>query len=194
VTEGGTGTSPQSCEGVVLGLDKRGPVGEEDKEEEREEGHMHMDEGGGETAPEASSGLDFEAFLPRALEILIQNSYLPPPSATTPSSTSSSELKNNLQKGLAEAFQAADRDASGSLDSQEFRRLLEDAGLGLTPPELSAVMAEVDQNGDGFISWAEFVPVTYDLLVDIARDMRVRSSYAGSPGTAAAAEQGPSVS
>ena len=48
-------------------------------------------------------------------------------------------------------------------------------------------MAMTDIDGDGQVSWQEFVPTAYDILVDVARGMRVRKgSAAGARSTPAA--------
>ena len=43
---------------------------------------------------------------------------------------------------------------------------------------MNAVMAMTDIDGDGQVSWQEFVPTAYDILVDVARGMRVRKGSA----------------
>ena len=54
---------------------------------------------------------------------------------------------------------------------------------------MNAVMVMADIDGDGHVqvSWQEFVPTAYDILVDVARGMRVRKgSAAGARSTPAA--------
>ncbi len=55
-----------------------------------------------------------------------------------------------------EIFSTYDRDASGSIDSQEFARLLEALGHDVTDDELLIALDVVDTNASGRISWSEF--------------------------------------
>ncbi|QJW98387.1 EF-hand domain-containing protein [Frigoriglobus tundricola] len=60
------------------------------------------------------------------------------------------------------AFAHYDDDGSGAIDKDELKLLLSDAGIGsgLTRWSwASGIMKEVDTDGDGGISWAEFEAV-----------------------------------
>jgi Ca2+-binding EF-hand superfamily protein len=60
------------------------------------------------------------------------------------------------EKELRDAFAVFDTDGSGSIDRKELKRLMKKLGQALTEAELDAMMDEVDTNGDGEISFAEF--------------------------------------
>jgi Ca2+-binding EF-hand superfamily protein len=57
---------------------------------------------------------------------------------------------------VVEIFQTYDRDRSGSIDSQEFARLLEALGQDLSDDELLIALDVVDTDASGRISWTEF--------------------------------------
>ena len=60
------------------------------------------------------------------------------------------------EKELRDAFAVFDTDKSGSIDRKELKRLMKKLGQTLTEGELDAMMDEVDENGDGEISFEEF--------------------------------------
>lgn len=60
------------------------------------------------------------------------------------------------EKELLDAFAVFDTDGSGSIDRKELKRLMKKLGQTLTEGELDAMMEEVDENGDGEISFEEF--------------------------------------
>ena len=57
---------------------------------------------------------------------------------------------------LLEAFKKFDKDGDGEVTANEVRDVLAKLGQKLSDAELEAMMAEVDENGDGVISFAEF--------------------------------------
>jgi len=57
---------------------------------------------------------------------------------------------------LLEAFKVFDKDGDGEVTANEVRDVLAKFGQKLSDAELEAMMAEVDRNGDGVISFAEF--------------------------------------
>lgn len=61
-------------------------------------------------------------------------------------------------------LQEFDEDQSGFLDRKEFKKCLTSAKLGLSSREVNAIMAEVDENEDGVIEYAEFMPLAIELL------------------------------
>ena len=63
-------------------------------------------------------------------------------------STRSSDIMN--------AFHAVDKDRSGYLSIEEFKKVLSNFKINLPPSALQAVMNKFDVNGDGTISYAEF--------------------------------------
>jgi Ca2+-binding EF-hand superfamily protein len=60
------------------------------------------------------------------------------------------------EKELRDAFAVFDTDGSGSIDRNELMKLMKKLGQALTEGELDAMMDEVDENGDGVISFEEF--------------------------------------
>lgn len=60
------------------------------------------------------------------------------------------------EKELRDAFAVFDTDGSGSIDRKELKKLMKKLGQILSEAELDAMMDEVDSNGDGEISFAEF--------------------------------------
>lgn len=66
--------------------------------------------------------------------------------------------------GLIAIFRTADVTREGCLSASEFHRVLDAMELGLTQYQKARLMAEADENADGYISYLEFVPVTLRLL------------------------------
>jgi Ca2+-binding EF-hand superfamily protein len=64
-------------------------------------------------------------------------------------------------------FRAADEDGSGSLDPSEFRACLGRTKLPFLPDEVETMLVECDQDGDGRVSYEEFVPKAFELLIEI---------------------------
>ena len=79
-----------------------------------------------------------------------------------------------LESMLIEMFKEADQDGNGTLDMAEFAKLMATANLGLSKTELDMLLAEADENTDGNVSYAEFVP----LAVEIVQVMMVKQKYA----------------
>ena len=79
----------------------------------------------------------------------------------------------DLENLLIELFKEADTDNSGTLDPAEFAGLMATAQLGLSKQELKFLLADADENSDGSISYAEFVP----LAVEVVQTMRLKQRY-----------------
>lgn len=75
--------------------------------------------------------------------------------------------KEQLVNLLSEIFRRSDQDNSGYLNRAEFMTCIRDAELGLTRKEINILMSHVDEDGDGKISYEEFVPICLKLLVQI---------------------------
>lgn len=60
------------------------------------------------------------------------------------------------EQELRDAFNFFDTDGSGAIDRKELKRLMKKLGQALTEAEIDAMMQEVDENGDGEISYEEF--------------------------------------
>ena len=54
-------------------------------------------------------------------------------------------------------FKAMDRNRNGSLDPVEFKYAMRDYGVGLTEPEITAIIKNFDSNKDGKLSFNEFL-------------------------------------
>lgn len=72
-----------------------------------------------------------------------------------------------LGQTLESIFLEADKNGDGTLDRDEFRSCLEKTELGLSPEIIDALAEKVDYNADGMISYHEFAPLCYDLLVEV---------------------------
>ena len=66
------------------------------------------------------------------------------------------ELDDEAHEEVFEIFRVYDRDGSGSIDRQEFSRLLEALGSSPSEDELAVALDVVDANHSGKISWDEF--------------------------------------
>jgi calmodulin len=58
---------------------------------------------------------------------------------------------------MRSVFNSFDTDGNGVLDKNELKNAFKDFKGGLTDEEVDALMAEADTNGDGQISFEEFV-------------------------------------
>lgn len=74
-----------------------------------------------------------------------------------------------LQHMISEIFHEADRDGNQFLDRKEFKKCLKlfAKELDLTVQDLRHIQVYADENGDGMISYQEFVPVALELLQQI---------------------------
>lgn len=75
--------------------------------------------------------------------------------------------REKLENTLRDMFNRADEDGSGKLNRTEFQTALRESGLGLTRQEINVLMAEVDEDDDGEIDYEEFLPVCFNVLVEI---------------------------
>lgn len=60
-------------------------------------------------------------------------------------------------KDLLQAFRAADKDKSGTLDDAELRRVLHRFNVDLGDSQFAELMQEIDEDRDGQVSYAEFM-------------------------------------
>merc|ERR1719263_2036904 len=72
--------------------------------------------------------------------------------------------RDELTELVGSIFERMDQDQSGTLSKQEFATALTSMELGLTRREINTVMFQIDQDGDGGVSYREFVPFAFDLL------------------------------
>eukprot|EP00943_MAST-04B_sp_MAST-4B-sp1_P004860 g4860.t1 len=68
-----------------------------------------------------------------------------------------SAKKSGSAKNVGAVFHAMDTDGNGSLDRKEFKEGLVDLGIDLRAQELDDLIDYFDHNGDGSISWEDFV-------------------------------------
>ena len=64
-----------------------------------------------------------------------------------------------MESELIDMFKRADVDATGVLSANEFHAILQALDLGLSQYQMARLLAEADENEDGEISYAEFVPI-----------------------------------
>jgi hypothetical protein len=68
-------------------------------------------------------------------------------------------------------FQQADTDGSGSLSFVEIQSIVERINVGLSPQEISLIIAAADVDASGEVDYNEFVP----LAVDMVHNMRTKT-------------------
>jgi Ca2+-binding EF-hand superfamily protein len=84
--------------------------------------------------------------------------------------------QEQLEASLSEMFQQADKDGNGVLDPDEFRSCLRAADLGLTDSDINDVGMNADKNDDGCISYTEFIPTAFQMLVAmLAKQIKTRA-------------------
>merc|ERR1719199_142523 len=72
--------------------------------------------------------------------------------------------RDELTELVTSIFERMDQDGSGTLSKAEFATALTSMELGLTRREINTVMFQIDQDGDGGVSYRESVPFAFDLL------------------------------
>lgn len=115
--------------------------------------------------------IEYEEFIPLALQI-VQGMYAKKrlEQHMTDVSQHAEDLlvhgmsRDELTELVGSIFERMDADGSGTLSKQEFATALTSMELGLTRREINTVMFQVDQDGDGGVSYREFVPFAFDLL------------------------------
>jgi Ca2+-binding EF-hand superfamily protein len=78
--------------------------------------------------------------------------------------------KDALSQVILDVFKKADKDNSGSLTIAEFQMCIREADLGLTRKEVNVLMHSVDVDFSGEITYEEFAPLCFDILVEILKD------------------------
>merc|ERR1712185_770354 len=59
--------------------------------------------------------------------------------------------------GMQRVFMRFDHDKSGSIDTEELAALLKSLGISLSPSQLQKAQAMLDPDGDGCITWEEYL-------------------------------------
>ena len=84
---------------------------------------------------------------------------------------------------LKHLFTEADEDGNGYLDAFEFRRCLgQSSDLGLSAADVSYLQEEADADGDGMISYEEFVTIAYDALANLSREKAIMQAMNSADG------------
>jgi Ca2+-binding EF-hand superfamily protein len=78
--------------------------------------------------------------------------------------------QQELEGILTDVFKKADKNGDGSLDRNEFRACLKDANLGFTRKEINLMLTEVDTDGDGRVTYDEFIPLCLHILTEMVAD------------------------
>jgi len=83
-----------------------------------------------------------------------------------------------LEEKLMEFFRSYDGDASGYLEATEFQQAItsgtEGTGIDFTPEQAQLLLVAADEDGDGRISYNEFMRVAIQLLEYHDREQRIR--------------------
>jgi len=87
-----------------------------------------------------------------------------PQGAPPPQGHVSALTHEELEEVVVDLFRRFDADGSGALDRHEFKACLQDAGLGLRKRDVNRIMAQVDADDDGVVSYAEFMPLAVEVL------------------------------
>ncbi|KAJ1471221.1 hypothetical protein T484DRAFT_3538519 [Baffinella frigidus] len=70
-----------------------------------------------------------------------------------------------LVEYLTNLFVQADVDKNGVLDRAEFKRLMQEAELGLSASNIKLLYSQADMNEDGCIEYREFIPAAVELII-----------------------------
>ncbi|RHY29435.1 hypothetical protein DYB32_005138 [Aphanomyces invadans] len=76
---------------------------------------------------------------------------------------------------LIALFESADEDKSGSVDEQEFRKLLVRMDICISDEEVDKLVVEVDTNNNGLIEWDEFVMFGLDVVFRLLEERKATS-------------------
>jgi Ca2+-binding EF-hand superfamily protein len=118
----------------------------------------------------ADGMVEYEEFIPLALQI-VQSIYAKKAVANMiddvedqASALVHGMSREELTACIGTMFEEIDVDNTGLLSRANFVQALQSMELGLTRRELNAVMFQVDEDQDGFISYREFARFAFDLL------------------------------
>merc|ERR1711865_120193 len=75
--------------------------------------------------------------------------------------------REELEGTLMEMFKQADKDGNGVLDRKEFRDCMKAADLGLRRKDINAIASQTDVDDDGNITYEEFIPTAFEVLVEM---------------------------
>jgi len=81
------------------------------------------------------------------------------------------QLNEDELKGLRDVFMALDGNGDGKLTVAEMKEGIAKSGLKEIPPDLQAIMEDVDSDGSGEIDYTEFLAATLDKRVYMKEDV-----------------------
>ena len=93
----------------------------------------------------------------RSLSYMEQNSSEFPQSNINTVAHKLQAMLMSAESGLAEAFNKADANASGTIDFGEFKAIVAALHLDLSDQEILTLLRHFDRNGDSYITYDEFV-------------------------------------
>jgi len=117
--------------------------------------------------------IQYEEFIPVAMQVLLGQQDMMDTYITTEQESAArsllmeGETQEQVLRKLKKYFLFADEDNSGFLDAREFKNILGHMGFPLTAAQISEVMKLVDVNHDNQVSYEEFLPVAFELLVKV---------------------------
>ncbi|CAM9628051.1 unnamed protein product [Choristocarpus tenellus] len=87
------------------------------------------------------------------------------------------DLEADEVEDLREAFRNFDKDGSGEIDEEELRTVMTSLGYNPTNKQLKDMMGKVDLDGNGLISFPEFVTMMRKCKVDTDFDRQIREAF-----------------
>jgi len=117
--------------------------------------------------------IEYEEFIPIAMDMLMIEQDAMDSAISQYDETAARQFllqgktRDSLERQMKKMFLFADEDCSGLLDPAEFKKALGEMGLPLTAAQTTELIKMVDANEDGLISYDEFVPVAFELLVQV---------------------------
>ncbi|KXZ53746.1 hypothetical protein GPECTOR_6g663 [Gonium pectorale] len=87
--------------------------------------------------------------------------------------------QDELEALMLKVFKKADADGSGQLNRHEFKEALKAAELGLTRKDINLILSHIDVDKDGLVSYEEFIPVCFQVLVERFKDEIVVNDILG---------------
>lgn len=74
--------------------------------------------------------------------------------------------RDEREARMKKMFEIADTDNSGTLDKDELRICLQNAGFGFSKAEIEFMVVESDADGDGGVDFNEFIPLCYEMMIE----------------------------
>ena len=76
--------------------------------------------------------------------------------------------QKEIESMFCAVFNAADTNKNGTLEISEMQKCLKSSGIEFTDSEIDSIIKAADLNGDGTIDVSEFLPVCYELMLEVA--------------------------